>query len=127
MGGTLSDWQGLKLTTTSSNNFSVKNQYVDLFPISCTNSIKSAGSTSILANAGVDSTFQGYIHFYDANQPTSTGTVTVDHSIVYVQRITDPTEQTNDEETVVRIEAGRNLKSTFYDRDGTSVDFEVVL
>ena len=55
------------------------------------------------------------------------GSATIDNSIAYVQRLIERDEQTDADETVVRLEAGRSLKGTYYQKDGTGINFTVDL
>ena len=78
------------------------------------------------------------MHFYDKDNDTigsplatpwigTAGSVTLDTSVVYVQRLIEKDEQTDTDETVVRLEAGRSLKGTYYQKDGTGINFTVAL
>jgi len=64
-------------------------------PISCTNAIKIAGSSQIETDARDNSTFKGYMHFYDADNSAisdsladpwtgAAGSVTIDNALAYV-------------------------------------------
>ena len=53
--------------------------------------------------------------------------VTLDAQRAYVQRLIEKDEQTDTDETVVRIEAGRSIKGTYYQKDGTGINFTVDL
>ena len=137
MGNTQSEWTGVKLAVSVTLN---ENGYYDFLPISCTNAIKIAGSSQIETDARDNSTFKGYMHFYDAsstgvetndnlNSPWigTQGSKTIDTSIAYVQRLIEKDEQTDTDETVIRLEAGRSLKGTYYQKDGTGINFTVDL
>ena len=117
MGDTLSDWTGLKLsvtTTISSGN------YYWLEPISVTNTVKPSGGAAIIADSRDNSEFEGYIEFSPiGSTPTA--------SKVYIRRVTEPDEQTEDDGSVVRIEKGRTLKATYYQSGGQDINFEVEL
>ena len=137
MGNTQSEWTGVKLSVSVTLN---ENGYYDFLPISCTNAIKIAGSSQIETDARDNSTFKGYMHFYDASDNAvadsddlaspwlgNAGSKTIDTSIAYVQRLIEKDEQTDTDETVIRIEAGRSLKGTYYQKDGTGINFTVDL
>ena len=47
--------------------------------------------------------------------------------MVYMNRLIEREEQTEDDESVIRIEAGRSLKGTYYTRDGTGISFTTEL
>ena len=109
-------------------------------PISCTNAIKIAGSSQIETDARDNSTFKGYMEFVDESSNTfaevadlatpwvgTAGSVTIDASTAYVQRIIEKDEQTDADETIIRIEAARSLKGTYYQKDGTGINFTVDL
>lgn len=135
MGNTQSEWTGVKLAITNTLN---ENGYYDFLPISCTNAIKIAGSSQIETDARDNSTFKGYMHFYDADNSAisdsladpwtgAAGSVTIDNALAYVQRLIEQDEQTDTDETVIRLEAGRSLKGTYYQKDGTGINFTVDL
>ena len=44
-----------------------------------------------------------------------------------MNRLIERTEQTTTDEEVIRIEAGRSLKGTYYTRDGTGISFTTEL
>ena len=117
-----------------------ENGYYDFLPISCTNAIKIAGSSQIETDARDNSTFKGYMEFVDESSNTfadaddlatpwvgTAGSVTIDASTAYVQRIIEKDEQTDADETIIRIEAARSLKGTYYQKDGTGINFTVDL
>lgn len=55
------------------------------------------------------------------------GSATITSSTAYVQRLIEKDEQTDTDETVIRLEAGRSLKGTYYQKDGTGINFTVDL
>ena len=88
-----------------------ENGYYDFLPISCTNAIKIAGSSQIETDARDNSTFKGYMEFVDESSNTfaevadlatpwvgTAGSVTIDASTAYVQRIIEKDEQTDADE-----------------------------
>ena len=138
MGNTQSEWTGVKLAVSVTIT---ETGYYDFSPISCTNAIKIAGSSQIETDARDNSTFQGYMYFYDgATTPVTadllaspwvgtagTAGATISTSTAFVQRIIEKDEQTDTDETVIRLEAGRSLKGTYYQKDGTGINFTVDL
>jgi len=44
-----------------------------------------------------------------------------------MNRLIETTEQTTTDESVIRIEAGRSIKGTYYTKDATSIDFTTEL
>ena len=134
MGNTQSEWTGVKLAVSVTIN---ETGYYDFLPISCTNAIKIAGSSQIETDARDNSTFQGYMYFYDGSTTPvdpvpnpwvgTTGSATISTSTAYVQRLIEQDEQTDTDETVIRLEAGRSLKGTYYQKDGTGINFTVDL
>ena len=104
MGDTLSDWEGVKLSISTSVSVG---DYYWLEPISVTNSIKPSGSAAIIADSRDNSDFEGYFDFTPNGSSPSA-------SRVYIRRVTEPDEQTDDDGSVVRIERGRALKGSYY-------------
>jgi len=47
--------------------------------------------------------------------------------VVKIQRVIEKTEQTEDDGSIERIETGRSLKGTYYQKDGTGISFTVEL
>ena len=123
MGNTLSDWTGVTKAFTSSDTYhsSTSVSEVTLDGISMTNSIKTGGDSTIETNARDNSTFLGKLTFdYDGGTPPS-------KCIVEIQRLIERTEQTEDDGSIERIETGRSLKGTYYQKDGTGISFTVEL
>ena len=44
-----------------------------------------------------------------------------------MNRIIEQEEQTTSDESIIRIEAGRSIKGTYYTRDGTGISFTTEL
>ena len=123
MGNTLSDWTGVTKAFTSSDTYhsSDATAVVTLDGISMTNSIKTGGDSTIETNARDNSTFLGRLTFdYDSGTPPS-------KCIVEIQRLIERTEQTEDDGSIERIETGRSLKGTYYQKDGTGISFTTEL
>ena len=116
MGDTLSEWTGV--TNTITTDIASAATYVDFLPISVTNSIKTSGATSIVSDAGDNSTFEGYIEYTNAAAPLVKP---------HIRRLIEKTEQTNSDGTIVRIETGRSLKGTYYQISTTGIIFTVTL
>lgn len=118
MGGTLSDWEGVKYT----HDVEQSETTVLLDQISCQNSIKTAGSAQIISDARDNSTFFGFMTFSSA-----AGDGTVDTTTVYIVRKIEEDEQTTEDQEIIRIENTRELKGTYYQKDGTGINFTVEL
>ena len=116
MGGQQSDWTGLQKSISALNAGGSK---VALDPVAVTNSVKTQGDAQIASQSNDNSTFKGYLEFITTNSVTNT--------IVYMNRIIERDEQTDTDETIVRIEAGRSLKGTYYTREGTGISFTTEL
>ena len=125
MGNTLSDWTGVTyaFTTSTQPTFDAAGATQVLNGISMTNSIKTGGDSTIETNARDNSTFLGQIDFSDS---TSAGSA-FDMCVVKIQRVIEKTEQTEDDGSIERIETGRSLKGTYYQKDGTGISFTVEL
>ena len=124
MGNTLSDWTGVTKAFTSSDTYhsSTSVAEVTLDGISMTNSIKTGGDSTIETNARDNSTFLGILTF-----DYSSGSAPPSKCIVKIQRLIERTEQTEDDGSIERIETGRSLKGTYYQKDGTGISFTVEL
>ena len=123
MGNTLSDWTGVTkaFLGTDTYHFSTSVSEVTLDGISMTNSIKTGGDSTIETNARDNSTFLGKLTFdYSSGTPPS-------KCIVEIQRLIERTEQTEDDGSIERIENGRSLKGTYYQKDGTGISFTTEL
>ena len=116
MGGQQSDWTGLwkEISTTQSGGTKL-----ELDPISVTNSVKTQGASQIDSQSRDNSSFKGYLEYTTTNDVTST--------TVYMNRLIERSEQTTTDEDVIRIEAGRSLKGTYYTREGTGISFTTEL
>ena len=68
----------------------------------------------------IDSTFYGKIEF-SQTEDAPTG------ALVYIERAVPNTEQTEDDGSYTRFEAGRALKGVYYTAEGAAVNFEVTL
>ena len=88
------------------------------------NSIKTAGTTSIATSARDNSDFEGYLKFAGA---TDTYIAPPTTCTAYIKRLIKESEQTDEEGTIERIENGRSIKGSYYQRDGTGVNFTVEL
>ena len=119
MGNTLSDWTGVTIKTTTSSNYMA--QEYDLYQISMTNSIKTGGNTSINDSARDNSTFKGKITFLNGDSGS------IERCNVVIVRLIERDEQTEDDGSIQRIENGRSLKGTYYQKDGTGINFTVEL
>lgn len=117
MGGTLSDWSGVSFTHDSSITVASTSK---LNQISCQNSIKTAGSAQIISESRDNSTFFGYIQWVASAS-------LVDSASVFIVRKIEEEEQTTDDQEIVRIETLRELKGTYYQKDGTGINFTVEL
>ena len=118
MGDEDSDWQGLKYQFTSSTSTS---SALNLNAVSYTDSVKTTyACNDILDQAFFDSEFYGSIEFSQGNSgPTG--------AIVYIERYVLENEQTKDDGSYVRFEAGRVLNGVYYTALGESVNFSVTL
>ena len=116
MGGQQSDWTGLYLTISALKSANTKEA---LLPISVTNSVKTQGASQIDSQSRDNSDFKGYLSWTSTNNVMST--------TVFMNRLIERTEQTTTDEEVIRIEAGRSLKGTYYTRDGTGISFTTEL
>jgi len=125
MGNTLSDWTGVTYSFTSSDTYhsSTSVTEVTLNGISMTNSIKTGGDSTIDTNARDNSTFMGALTFDYGDTPTAPPT----YCTVKIQRVIERDEQTEDDGSIERIEYGRSLKGTYYQKDGTGISFTVEL
>ena len=125
MGNTLSDWTGITLAIDSASTYnSVVTSAVTLSQISMTNSIKTGGNSSINDSARDNSTFQGTMTFYYGSDGATTPPT---KATVAIQRLIEKEEQTETDGTIERIETGRSLKGTYYQKDGTGINFTVSL
>ena len=120
MGNTLSDWTGVTIKTTTSSTYTAGDEY-DLDQISMTNSIKTGGNTSINDSARDNSTFKGKITFINGDSGN------IERCNVVIVRLIERDEQTEDDGSIQRIENGRSLKGTYYQKDGTGINFTVEL
>lgn len=120
MGNTLSDWTGVTIKTTTSSTYTADQEY-DLDQISMTNSIKTGGNTSINDSARDNSTFKGKITFINGDSGN------IERCNVVIVRLIERDEQTEDDGSIQRIENGRSLKGTYYQKDGTGINFTVEL
>ena len=127
MGNTLSDWTGVTLNISSTNDYNsvVYTDGITLSQISMTNSIKTGGNSSINDSARDNSTFQGTMTFYYGVSGSETAPPTT--ATVKIQRLIERDEQTETDGTIERIETGRSLKGTYYQKDGTGINFTVSL
>ena len=82
-----------------------------------TNDVKTQGSAQILTDGRNNSDFEGVFSFIN------TGSLVK----ISLLRETLKEEQTDDDGSVVRIEAGRSLSGTYYTNSGSAVNFEVTL
>ena len=87
-----------------------------------TNSIKTGGDSTIETNARDNSTFLGILTF-----DYSSGSAPPSKCIVKIQRKIEKTEQTEDDGSIERIETGRSIKGTYYQKDGTGISFTTEL
>jgi len=112
MGNTLSDWTGVTLAVNSASTYASTAcpQTITLSQISMTNSIKTGGNQSIIDSARDNSTFAGRIVFESADATTTP----VTRATAKILRLIEKDEQTEDDGTIERIEAGRSLKGTYY-------------
>ena len=117
MGGQQSDWTGLYLSISALKTSGTKEA---LQPISVTNSVKTQGASQIDSQSRDNSSFAGYLEW-------TANTASVISTMVYMNRLIEREEQTEDDESVIRIEAGRSLKGTYYTRDGTGISFTTEL
>jgi len=46
---------------------------------------------------------------------------------VYITRLIERDEQTEDDQSIIRIEKLRELKGTYYQKDGTGINFTITL
>ena len=124
MGNTLSDWTGVTKKFVSSDTYhsSTATDEVTLDGISMTNSIKTGGDSTIETNARDNSTFLGILTF-----DYSSGSAPPSKCIVKIQRKIEKTEQTEDDGSIERIETGRSIKGTYYQKDGTGISFTTEL
>ena len=116
MGGQQSNWTGLWKNIDTAQASGSK---LALDKISVTNSVKTQGASQIDSQSRDNSSFAGYLEFTTTNAVTTT--------TVYMNRIIEREEQTTTDESVVRIEAGRSLKGTYYTREGTGISFTTEL
>ena len=125
MGNTLSDWTGVTKAFTSSDTYHSDTSVTEvvLDGISMTNSIKTGGDSTIETNARDNSTFLGKLTFDYGDTPTAPPT----KCIVEIQRVIERDEQTEDDGSIERIETGRSLKGTYYQKDGTGISFTTEL
>jgi hypothetical protein len=108
MGSTSSDWSGVRWYDDGLAVYT--NKIFTLAPSSCDNSKLS----SIATNEGDNSTFYGEIDF-NSNEVT-------------ILRLIEEDEQTNEDESVIRFEAGRQeLKAMYWDKDGGQNPFNIEL
>ena len=101
--------------------------------VSYTDSVKTSyACNNILDQAFFDSDFYGSIEFSNAADTgtTDSGGNTIysaDGAIVYIERSVLESEQTKDDGSYVRFEAGRVLNGVYYTALGEAVNFSVTL
>ena len=117
MGDTSSEWTGVQFSVSVDIAATGLN---DLDKISVTNSQKTQGFPNISSNALDNSTFGGTIEFL------KTGS-TIDKCEVTIQRKIEREEQTLTDGSIIRIEAGRSLVGTYYNKDTTGIKITVTL
>lgn len=129
MGDDTSDWHGVKYpftqavssSLTSGISSSSEQKSVTLQSISYTNTVKTtAACNTILSQSYFDSDFYGEIRFAQ----TSSELI---GAMVYIERSVPNKEQTKDDGSYTRIEAGRILKGVYYTMDGAAKNFNVTL
>ena len=122
IGNTSSMWEGV--TYVNSADITSAGS-VELYRSSTTNTLKDTDTAATMATNDIalasslsNDQFKGYLSF--------TGNP-VDATTVYIQRHIQNAEQTLDDGTIVRMEAGRVLKGTYYQNDGTAILFSTTL
>ena len=102
-------------------NLSSRTTSVTPSAISYTDTVKTSyACNTILDQSFIDSTFYGEIEF-SQTEAGPTG------ALVYIERAVPNSEQTEDDGSYTRFEAGRALKGVYYTAEGAAVNFEVTL
>lgn len=114
MGDTQSEWTGVQLALTADLSTDTTTA---MNPLSVTHDVKTQGASLIETDGRNNSDFEGIFDFTASNNRVE----------IELIRETLKTEQTNDDGSVVRIEAGRSLSGTYFDQDGSPTSFEITL
>lgn len=113
MGDTQSEWTGLQYSLD--DDLISGHDKIQLDKLSVTNDVKTQGASQISTDGRNNSDFEGTLAYSG------------DDVVIELLRETEKSEQTDDDGSVVRIEAGRSLSGTYYSSTGSAVNFEVTL
>lgn len=108
MGNGSSDWTGVRWYNDGASG----SGYTGTYELQ-KSSIENSKISNLTGNEGDNSTFEGT---YDC-----------DNNIVQILRLIERDEQTNDDETIIRIERGRVLDAIYWDQAGSRIEFEITL